>query len=55
MSWKDILKELSDYERAVAEEFATDEDMERPEEDSNVDAWIDNMISRQRQLQEAQQ
>ena len=31
MSWKDILKELSDYERAVAEEFATDEDMERPD------------------------
>ena len=31
MSWNDILKELSDYERAVAEEFATDEDMERPD------------------------
>ena len=31
MSWKDILKELSDYERAVAEEFATDKDMERPD------------------------
>ena len=29
MSWFEILKELSDYERAVAEEFATDDDMER--------------------------
>lgn len=31
MSWFEILKELSDYERAVAEEFATDEDMDRPD------------------------
>jgi len=30
MSWKEILKKLSDYERAVADEFATDEDMQRP-------------------------
>jgi len=31
MSWKNILKKLSDYEEAVAEEFATDEDMEKPD------------------------
>ena len=29
MSWQDILKKLSPYERAVADEFADDEDMER--------------------------
>tara|TARA_R110002051_G_scaffold322448_1_gene412965 strand:- start:224 stop:457 length:234 start_codon:yes stop_codon:yes gene_type:complete len=30
MSWKDILKNLTEYEEAVAEEFAEDEDMEKP-------------------------
>ena len=29
MSWQDILKKLSPYERAVADEFADDKDMDR--------------------------
>jgi hypothetical protein len=31
MSWKNILKKLTDYEEAVADEFADDEDMEKPD------------------------
>ena len=30
MGWKEILKKLSDYETAVADEFATNEDMQKP-------------------------
>ena len=51
MSWKYILKNLTDYEQAVADEFGDDEDMENPKyklpeelEEAADTSWMDDYI-----------
>jgi len=50
MSWKDILKTLTPYEQSVAEEFADDEDLEKPNqlpenlEEAADTSWMDDFV-----------